>query len=50
MIGIRVGYRTSFRNNSWKTVEMKDTRKMPSYTNNAYYLTITFGGGSFDLK
>jgi hypothetical protein len=50
MLGVRVGYRTAFRNNHWKTPDNKEARNMPFYTNNACYLTVTFGGGSFDLK
>ncbi len=55
--GIKAGYRFSVKSKKWKKDEdefYKDAfnkiYEMPSYTNNAFYVTLSFGMGSFDKK
>ena len=52
IMGIKAGYRFSVRSNNWsnKEAEFYKINEMPSYTNNTFYLTFSFGGGSFDKK
>jgi hypothetical protein len=50
--GFKAGYRFSIKSNNWKNDDNNfyKINQMPSYTNNAFYLTLSFGGGSFDKK
>lgn len=50
--GVKAGYRFSLKNNNWKIDDdnFYKINEMPSYTNNAFYIVFTFGGGSFDKK
>jgi len=55
--GVKAGYRVSVKSKRWKKDEdefYKDAfnkiYEMPSYTNSAFYVTLSFGMGSFDKK
>jgi hypothetical protein len=55
--GIKAGYRFSVKSKRWKQEEDKFYKdafnkiyETPSYTNNAFYVTLSFGMGSFDKK
>jgi hypothetical protein len=55
--GIKAGYRFSVRSKKWKTDkdefykdEFQKLYETPSYTNNAFYVMLSFGMGSFDKK
>jgi len=47
IVGIRAGYRMSYRNSHWKNEDWEDIYNMPSYHNNAFYVTFAIGGGWF---
>lgn len=50
--GIKAGYRVSVKSNKWHSDDntFYKINEMPSYTNNAFYIMLSFGGGSFDKK
>jgi hypothetical protein len=58
IMGIKAGYRVSLKsdkwkddyNNSYKDDNFYKINEMPAYTNNAFYVTLSVGGGSFDKK
>ena len=50
MLGFRAGYRASFNSNNWQDEQVVKPYDKPYYANNAFYVTITIGGGSFDRK
>lgn len=52
IIGIKAGYRVSIKSNNWSNTdaEFYKLNEMPSYANNAFYVTLSFGGGSFDKR
>jgi len=52
IMGIKAGYRISVKSNRWQNDDDNFYKKIeiPSYANNAFYVTLSFGGGSFDKK
>jgi hypothetical protein len=55
--GIKAGYRFSIRSKKWKTDKdefykdgFQKLYETPSYANNAFYVMLSFGMGSFDKK
>jgi len=50
MLGIRAGYRASINSSKWRDEDVVKPYYMPRYANNAFYVTIAIGGGSFDKK
>jgi hypothetical protein len=50
ILGIRAGYRASVSSNNWKDEQVVKPYDKPHYANNAFYVTITIGGGSFNIK
>lgn len=51
MLGIRAGYRLSARNDNWQDDNnLYKSSEMPPYTNNAFYVTFSIGGGDFEKK
>jgi hypothetical protein len=50
LLGMRIGYRASFRNNNWVDQDGDEFEYNPYYSNNAFYVTITIGGGWFIKK
>jgi len=50
MLGVRAGYRASVNSNRWQQEHVVKPYDKPRYANNAFYVTITIGGGSFDRK
>jgi len=50
--GIKAGYRISIKSNNWSNTESSfyKIHEMPSYANNSFYVTLSFGMGSFDKK
>jgi hypothetical protein len=57
IVGLKAGYRASIKSKRWKKDKdefYKDAfnkiYEMPSYANNAFYVTLSFGMGSFDKK
>jgi hypothetical protein len=53
MLGIKAGYRVSLKSNNWKNDNNSDfykISKVPSYANNAFYVALSFGIGSFEKK
>lgn len=47
IVGIRAGYRMSYKNSHWRNEHWEDVFNMPSYHNNAFYVTFAIGGGWF---
>ena len=50
ILGIRAGYRASFSSDNWKDEQVVKPYDKPRYANNAFYFTVTIGGGSFNRK
>jgi hypothetical protein len=50
MLGIRVGCRASINSSKWKDENIEKPYYIPSYANNAFYVALAIGGGSFDKK
>ena len=50
MLGIRAGYRASVSSNNWKDEQTVKPYDKPHYANNAFYITVTIGGGSFNRE
>ncbi len=49
ILGIRAGYRISYSSDDWKNDEWEDL-DLPTYQNNAFYVTVSIGGGWFVKK
>lgn len=50
IVGLRAGYRTSFRGNGWVDGDWRKLNNMPSYSNNSFYFSVTIGAGGFVRK
>lgn len=50
VLGFRVGYRFSPANDNWKDDKGDELGDMPSYRNNAFYITLIAAGGYFKNK
>jgi len=50
ILGLRAGYHTSVRSNNWRDSDGNKLHNMPSYSNNYFYLTVSFGAGGFAKK
>ncbi len=50
ILGLRAGYRASFRHNNWIDGDGDKLDDMPSYGNNAFYVTLAIGGGWFKKR
>jgi hypothetical protein len=50
ILGVRAGYRASFRHDNWLDGDGDKLRNLPSYGNNAFYVTLSIGGGWFMKK
>lgn len=49
ILGIHAGYRQSVKNNNWKTKGNTSLKSddLPAYTNNSFYVTLSFGAGAY---
>jgi hypothetical protein len=50
LMGLRTGYRFSFRNDNWRNGDWDKLNGLPAYANNGFYVTVAIGGGGFVKK
>ena len=50
ILGFRIAYRFSPANDNWKDDKGNELSDMPSYRNNAFYITLIAAGGYFKNK
>lgn len=50
LLGLRTGYRASFKNDNWRDGEGYKISSTPSYGYHGFYVTATIGGGRFVTK
>jgi hypothetical protein len=47
ILGVKVGYRGSFKHDYWFNEDGDEIQNLPSYSNKGFFFTITLGGGGF---